>query len=58
MLFNRWYTSPTPSVEGAGSAPRSAANAVMFCLALVKAGSHRDACNLTTAWLAYIVDLR
>jgi hypothetical protein len=45
MLFSHWYTSPTPSVEGASNLSRSATAAATFWLALAKAGSFHSACS-------------
>jgi hypothetical protein len=46
MLFSHWYTSPTPSVDGAGNVSKSAATATTFWLALAKVGSCRSACSI------------
>jgi hypothetical protein len=38
MFFSRWYTSPTPLVEGAGNVSKSVAVAATCWLARVKMG--------------------
>jgi hypothetical protein len=48
MFLSRWYTSRTPSMEGAGNVPRSAAALAMFWLALEKVGSCRSARPIST----------
>jgi hypothetical protein len=50
MLFSHWYTSPTPSMEGASNASRSAATMTTFWLALAKVGSYHYICSLTMAY--------
>jgi hypothetical protein len=56
MLFNCWYISPTPSVEGAGNVSKSAATVATFWLALVKVGSCRSACTITAVQPASSID--
>jgi hypothetical protein len=56
MFISRWYTSPTPSVEGVGNVSKSAATTTMFWLALVKAGSCRSAQSITMAWTTSSAD--
>jgi hypothetical protein len=43
MIFSHGYTSPTPSVEGVGNVPKSAATTAMLWLALTGVGSCRSA---------------
>jgi hypothetical protein len=58
MLFSRWYTSPSPSVEGVGNVSRSTVVVAMFWLAHVKVGSHRYARSIAMAQPASSVDSR
>jgi hypothetical protein len=50
MLLSHWYTSPTPSVEGACNVSRNAATTATLCSALVKVGSCHSAYSFTMVW--------
>jgi hypothetical protein len=52
MLFSRWYTSPTLSVEGVGNVSRSATATAMFWLALLKVWGCQCARCIAMVWAA------
>jgi hypothetical protein len=49
MFFGRWYTSPTPSEEGAGNVSKREAVTATFWLALAKVGSCRSTQSIAAA---------